>query len=136
MAAPVVSTQKLVDTTHRVVYKFTNLSDGTAQETGVTKVDLTTLNGYQTGASLVLTQASCVISSGVVQIIWGGVVDSLAVTLTGSWHHVYNGTLAAPITNDATTPDAENYVKFTTLGFPANSGYTICLEFKKVGFPY
>ena len=79
--ADAVTTQKLVDSAQRAVFKFTNISDSTG-ETAVVKIDVSALNPFQgepcTGVSI---QKIDVITVGMgLDMLWDATTDALALS--------------------------------------------------------
>lgn len=122
-------TSQIYDGTDHVVVHLNNLSDGTG-ESAVLKVDVSTLVPDPT-THLVLRRCSYDVKGGAVELFWDAAADKLLLLMSGqmtdrdfsNWGGLKNDA-GAGITGD---------VLLTTVGFVANSGYSITLEFKKGG---
>jgi hypothetical protein len=125
--ADTVTTQTY-DGAHNFVITMNSLSDGTG-ETLVKKVDVTTMNPNPT-THLVLWRCSYNIQAGSVELYWEGSPNKILLSLSGSMtdreFRRWGG-----LRDDALTPTGN--VLLSTIGFAANSGYSITLEFKKGG---
>ena len=135
--ADAVTSQKLIDTDRKLVYKFTNISDGTG-EASVAKIDVSGLNTNDEGTAcsrVVLTQIwydiggfrgaiECNASTNVVAVVLGG---SAAV---GGSSGYYDFRDWGGITNNAGS-GINGDVDLTTHGHTAHDHYTIVAEFRK-----
>lgn len=130
--ADVVQVVKLKDAGTRVVHVLTNKSDGTG-ESAVLKIDASTLADYRSGGMLSISKVKyCVSGSASVELLFDGTPDKRALILSGNGEFDLSGNIASLIDNSASTPTAD--ILLTTIGFVANSTYTIVLELTKVGF--
>ncbi len=130
--ADTVAVQKLIDTTTRAVFKLTNISDSTG-ELKVLKVDVSSLSGYQTGATVRINRVMFSVGPvGSVVLYFDGATDAEALVLTQTGDFDLKGSLAAPILDNSVTPVGD--ILLSTRGFTNASGYTIILECQKVGF--
>lgn len=137
--ADTVTSQLIENGPKRVVYKFTNVTDGTG-ETGVIKVNATSsgplgvvVQGqtiYPT-THLIITAVTFNVTGGGVRIQWEATanVDALMLTGMGMWRFKeLNGFQGIP---NPKTAGATGSIAFTTVG---PSSYTIILEAYK-GIP-
>lgn len=122
--ADAVSSQTLVDGPRNTVIKYTNLSDGTG-ESGVTKVDASTLEGSPTNIKIDGVWFNC--SGMSVQVDWDGGTPATALILAdeGAWDfRCFGG-----IQNNAGSPN--NDITFTTGNASSGDSYTIILFLRK-----
>jgi hypothetical protein len=141
------NSQKIIDSTRRVVYKFT----GDAAETRVLKIDAGALayalnaNGYiMTGSDrksnygLALKKVVHSISGGYVEISTDGDAGNTIINLSGA------GTMALAEGGDPISINCASYANSTGniflsmiggSGAPANT-YTVILDFRKLAYSY
>jgi|TARA_R110000787_G_C13043538_1_gene405728 hypothetical protein len=135
--ADAVTSQKLVDTDKKLVFKFTNISDGSG-EASVLKVDVSGLNTNDQGETctrVTLSQLWYDIGGIRVALEWAASTNVVCVVLGGSaaagvvsghfdfreWGGVSNNA-GSGITGD---------LDLTTHGHTAHDHYTIVAEFVK-----
>ena len=135
--ADAVTSQKLVDTDRKLVFKFTNISDGSG-EASVLKVDVSGLNTNDQGETctrVTLSQLWYDIGGIRVALEWAASTNVVCVVLGGSaaagvvsghfdfreWGGVSNNA-GSGITGD---------LDLTTHGHTAHDHYTIVAEFVK-----
>lgn len=123
--ADAVTSQKLVDGPRNVVYKFTNVSDGTG-ESAVLKVDVSGLSGAPERVSIERIQYD--IQGMAVRVQWDATSDVDAVVLGGIGYFDFTGFGGLPNNAGAgVTGD----ILFTTVGHASGDTYSILLELKK-----
>ena len=129
--ADAVATQILVDDTRRAVFKFTNISDGTG-ETGVVKIDVSTLSSYLgeacTGVSIQRIDA-ITIGMGL-NILWDATTDVLVMAMGESDFFTFDFSRFGGLTNNAGAGKTGD-VLFTTVGATAGDKYTVVIEVLK-----
>tara|TARA_R110000765_G_scaffold399267_1_gene493821 strand:- start:47 stop:463 length:417 start_codon:yes stop_codon:yes gene_type:complete len=135
--ADAVTSQKIVDTDRKLVYKFTNISDGTG-ESSVQKIDVSGLNSNSEGeacARITLTHLWYDIGGFRVTLEWDASSNVVCAVLGGSaavgvvsgyfnfskWGGVPNNA-GSGITGD---------LDLTTHGHTAHDHYTIAASFVK-----
>lgn len=126
--ADAVTSQTLFDGSHRAIFKFTNISDGTG-ESAVVKVDVSTLaqaNGKAcTGVAIERLEA---ITQGMgVDILWDATADALCITIGTDQFQTYDFTRFGGLTNNAGDGKTGD-ILFTTIGAGSGDRYTIILE--------
>ena len=129
--ADAVATQVLVDDTRRAVFKFTSISDGTG-ETGVVKIDVSTLASYQgapcTGVSIQRVDA---ITVGVgLNILWDATTDVLIMAFGADEFVSFDFSRFGGLTNNSGGGKTGD-VLFTTVGSTAGDKYTVVMEVLK-----
>ena len=129
--ADAVATQVLVDDTRRAVLKFTNISDGTG-ETGVVKVDVSTLSSYLgdpcTGVSLQRIDA---ITVGMgLNLLWDATTDVLIMSFGDAEFVSFDFSRFGGLTNNAGAGKTGD-IAFTTVGAVSGDKYTVVLEVLK-----
>ncbi len=112
-----------------MVVNLNGLSDGTG-ESAVLKLDVSTLVP-DPGTHLVLWRCSYNIVAGSVDLYWDANADKLLLSMSGSMTD-RDFSRFGGLKNDAGA-GVTGDVMLTTVGFLANSGYSITLEFKKGG---
>ena len=134
--ADAVTSQKLIDTDRKLVYKFTNISDGSG-EASVAKIDVSGLNTNDEGTAcsrVVLTQIWYDIGGMRVQIDFDASTNVPALVLGGSaaagnvQGHLDFRSFGG-IKNNASSPDGD--LDFTTSGHTNLDHYTVILEMRK-----
>lgn len=142
--ADTVTSQTLYDHTAgygsggRAAFKFTNLSDGTG-ETGVTKINVSSLNGAASPVSNSRVKIKRIMwsvqSNGSVTVGWGdtsspvpGLTPIFILSGNGDWKF---DTGLSPVENNANSPTGD--VVFSTNSFSNNDSYTIIIEVVKDG---
>lgn len=120
-----VTSQKLIDGPANVVYKFTNISDGTG-ESAVLKVDVSALSGAPAAVKIMEIQYEIVGMS--VQLLWDADTDDLIEVLQSSGFMDYRrfGGLYNPKSTGWTGD-----IKLTTTGHTSGDTYSIILEMEK-----
>lgn len=129
--ADAVTTQKLVDSAQRAVFKFTNISDGTG-EAAVVKIDVSALAPFQgepcTGVSI---QKLDVVTVGMgLDMLWDATTDALALSFGSDDFVTLDFSRFGGITNNAGTGKTGDLV-FTTVGAAAGDRYTVVIEVLK-----
>ena len=129
--ADAVTTQKLVDSAQRAVFKFTNISDGTG-EAAVVKIDVSALAPFQgepcTGVSI---QKLDVVTVGMgLDMLWDAKKDALALSFGSDDFVTLDFSRFGGITNNAGTGKTGDLV-FTTVGAAAGDRYTVVIEVLK-----
>jgi|TARA_R100000742_G_C4273654_1_gene93286 hypothetical protein len=135
--ADAVTSQKIVDTDKKLVYKFTNISDGSG-EASVEKIDVSGLNTNSEGdtcSRITLTQIWYDLGGMRVAIEWNATSNVVALVLGGSAAAgVENGHFDfrefGGISNNAGS-GINGDVDLTTHGHTAHDHYTIVAEFIK-----
>jgi hypothetical protein len=129
--ADAVGTQILVDDTRRAVFKFTNISDGTG-ETGVVKIDVSTLAPYQgaacTGVSIQTVDAITV--GMALNLLWDASTDVFIFGLGENDFFSFDFSRFGGLTNNSGAGKTGD-VLFTTVGATAGDKYTIIMEVLK-----
>jgi hypothetical protein len=123
--ADAVATKKIAETGHKSVFLLTNVSDG-AGETGVTKVDISTLPGAPTRVRV--NKIAFCVSVGTVELFFDRTTDQRIAVLSGSGELNYENLGGLQDAGSGDTGD----IKLTTRGHAANGGYTILLELEVV----
>jgi len=124
--ADTVTSQKLVDGPRKVIYKLTNVSDGTG-ESAVLKVDVSALSGSPSSVRIDSVQYD--IQGMTVTLLWDADTDVTALVLgagQGGMDFQWFGGLA----NNAGT-GVTGDIKLTTTGASSGDTYTIILECTK-----
>lgn len=129
--ADAVTTQTLIDGTHRAVFKFTNISDGTG-EAAVVKIDVSALNSFQgepcTGVSI---QKIDVVTVGMgLDLLWDATTDVLAMSFGADDFVTLDFSRFGGITNNAGTGKTGD-LAFTTVGAASGDRYTVVIEVLK-----
>ena len=123
--ADAVTSQKIIDGPKKVVYKFTNISDGTG-EAAVLKVDVSGLSGAPGTVKITKIQYEIVGMS--VQLLWDATTDVVILVMQSAGYLDFThfggipNTLASGYTGD---------ILLTTTGHTAGDTYTIILEMEK-----
>lgn len=131
--ANTVTSQTLVDDEDRVVVKFTNQSDGTA-ETALKKVDVSTFNASGLGlgncSGVIIEKIVADISGMTVKMLWDATADTLCFTVSesGTWDFRHDGVKG--IENDAGAGKTGDLM-FTTIGHTSGDYYSIVLYMRK-----
>jgi hypothetical protein len=121
--------QIVKDSTRETVVKLTN--DGTT-ETGVLKIDASTLVGADTGTSyneLMVTNITWSIANGTVSLQWAGNTPAVIAELSGNGAMRYTGGEFVLLKNNATTPTGD--IILTTRNWGTTSVYTILITVAK-----
>tara|TARA_R110000824_G_scaffold224959_1_gene412620 strand:+ start:238 stop:654 length:417 start_codon:yes stop_codon:yes gene_type:complete len=135
--ADAVTSQKIADTDRKLVYKFTNISDGSG-EASVEKIDVSGLNTNNEGetcARITLTQIWYDVGGMRVAIEWNATSNVVALVLGGSAaagvsSGYYDFREWGGIPNNAGS-GINGDVDLTTHGHTAHDHYTIVAEFTK-----
>jgi hypothetical protein len=137
---------KLVDTQQRAVIKMTGIFDGTGQETGVIKVDASSLAFAMNANNMIMssnTHPRSIYRLAIKKIVYNIGSASGHVKLFYDNSAGLDGTIIAVrgsgvvdeegivITNPNDSPNSNGDIVLTTLGFAANDSYTILLDIKK-----
>lgn len=128
--ADTVDVQTLADGLRNHVVRMTNESDGTG-ESGVTKIDKSTLAGPEPGAipgSLSLMEISWSIPDGYVVLEWDHTTNDEIVVLSGVGATSYEFTGGI---HDPKSTGGTGDIVLTTDGFVDGSSYNITAWFKK-----
>ena len=129
--ADAVTSQTLIDGTHRAVFKFTNISDGTGEAAVVTIV-VSALNSFQgepcTGVSI---QKIDVVTVGMgLDLLWDATTDVLAMSFGADDFVSLDFSRFGGITNNAGTGKTGDLL-FTTIGASSGDRYTVVIEVLK-----
>ena len=127
--ANVVTSQTILDGDRLAIFKFTNISDGTA-ETGVVKTNVSTLNTNQFGdacTGLILNKIWHSTHGMEVEILWDATTDQLAWVLPQNSTYWQDFSSFGGIQNNAGAGKTGN-IAFTTLDTSAGDVYTVVLE--------
>jgi hypothetical protein len=124
--ADVVTSQTLHDEGNSVVMYFTNQSDGTG-ESGVVKVDVSTLQGAPMGVAIKAIRGSTIGMS--VKVLWDATTPTLAATVATD--HDTTQVYDPPLCNSSGTGKTGD-IKFTTVGHSSGDAYNIWIEMVKV----
>lgn len=129
--ADAVTSQVVFDGTRTAVMKFTNVSDGTG-ESGVVKVDVSALTGFQGQActSVNITKLDASTVGMGVDILWDATTDVVCYTLGSDQFVSFDFNHFGGITNNAGAGKTGD-VLFTTIGAASGDRYTIVLEMTK-----
>ena len=127
--ANVVTSQTILDGDRLAIFKFTNISDGTA-EIGVNKIVVSTLakNQFNAACTGVILNKVWHSTHGLeVEILWDATTDQLAWVLPPNTTYWQDFSSFGGIQNNAGTGKTGN-VAFTTLDASDGDVYTIILE--------
>ncbi len=121
-----VTSAILHDGRRNVVMQFTGVSDGSGQETGEVKVDVSELNPPP--ATVKITRIEYDVNGGDVKLSWDADADEDFAVLSGqNCLHYYN---MGGMVNSAEMGKTGD-ILLSTLGFEENSSYTIKLDMIK-----
>ena len=123
--ADAVTSTKVQDGPRNVVYRFTNVSDGTG-ETAALKIDASTLSPPP--SFLVIERMWFVCSGMDVRILFDADTDDLAITLAGT--DMFDFRSVGPIIDPQSTGSTGD-IRFTTVGATAGDSYSIVLQCRK-----
>lgn len=123
--ADAVSSQTIIDGARNVVMKFTNLSDGTG-ESGVTKVDVSALNGAPSAVRIDRVHYS--VNGMVVTMLWDATTDVRIMELAGDGWFDFRPFGGLP-NNGGSGVNGD--ILFTTTGATSGDSYSIVLEMVK-----
>lgn len=140
------TSQKLIDSTRRVVYKLT----GDAAETRVLKIDAGGLayalnaNGYIMGAAtdrlsqygLSLKKVTYSVSGGYLDISTNGDTGNTILNLSGSGTMTLTDGGESVTINCASYANSTGNIFLTMNGFTAGNSYSVILDFKKAAASY
>jgi hypothetical protein len=140
--ANIVSSQILENGPRFIVAKYTNFTDATGDEVGVTKLDATSTGPYGTvfqgntiypGIHLSLTSIWFSVSGMVLRLQWHATanVDIMNVTQADNWQFLEHRGGFGGITPPVGVPGITGSIDITTVGAVANSGYTVILRCTK-----
>lgn len=126
-----VATQILVDDARRAILKFTNISDGTG-ESGVVKVDVSTLSSYQGQActSVSVNKIDAVTAGMGLNMLWDATTDVLILTLGEADFVTFDFSRFSGLTNNSGAGRTGD-ILFTTVGAAAGDRYTVVMEVLK-----
>lgn len=136
--ADTVTSRTLIDTDTRCVHLFTNHSVAGAGETSIVKIDVSALSGYVSTASLLnIRRINWTIPNygtvgGSVKLEWDATTDVTALILSGTGEMKFVDEYQAFVSNNAGTGITGDLL-LTTIGFTANSAYSILIECRKTG---
>lgn len=130
--ADTVTSTKIVDGPKKVVYKFTNSSDGTG-ESAVLKVDVSALEtgpGGKTCTGVSIDSIIFITTGMKVKLLWDATTDEtiLEVPEDVAGELIFDHIGGIPKT---TATGVTGDILFTTTGHAAGDGYTIILEMTK-----
>lgn len=120
-----VTSTKMQDGPRNVVYRLTNISDGTG-EAAVTKIDVSTLSPAPT--HLAIERIWWVCSGMDVRLLFDATTDDHAITLSGDNHFDFRS--IGPIVDPKSTGTTGD-LKLTTVGHTAGDAYTIIIQCAK-----
>ena len=127
-----VQTKTLSDGYTYSSFLFTNVSDGTG-ESDVTKIDVSGLayaSGDGANCRVAIAEAHFAVGgNGAVQIDFDGTGSNTALVVAGTGKFDFTDGFGM-IDNDAAVPTGD--INFTTVGFAADSTYSILLKVRKV----
>lgn len=131
--ADLVTSQLILDGERLVIYKFTNISDGTG-ESDVIKIDVSTLN-HQGGPAqsgmpcngLKLNKVIASTSGLSVQMLWDATTATLAWMAPADSQYSIDLSLFGGIPNNAGTGRTGD-LAFTTVGASSGDMYSIVVE--------
>lgn len=123
--ADAVTSQKILDGPKKVVYKFTNVSDGTG-ESAVLKVDVSGLSGAPASVKIDKIQYEVVGMS--VQLLWDATTDDLIGVFQSAGYMDF--TCFGGLPNPKSTGWTGD-ILLTTSGHTAGDTYTIVMEMSK-----
>ena len=127
--ADAVASQTILDGERLFIAKFTNISDGTG-ETGVVKIDVSTLNPSASGNAcngVKLNKIYATTFGMEVRILWDATTDVLAWMLPTNSNYLMDLSSFGGIPNNAGAGKTGD-VLFTTTNAAAGDMYTIVLE--------
>ncbi|MFM7012385.1 MAG: hypothetical protein ACKO0Z_24180 [Betaproteobacteria bacterium] len=127
--ADAVTSQTILDGERLFIAKFTNISDGTG-ETGVTKIDVSTLNPNSFGLACNGVKINKIYSTthGMeVRILWDATTDQLAWQLPQNTNYLMDFSSFGGIPNNAGAGKTGNLL-FSTADASSGDMYTIVLE--------
>ena len=131
--ADAVTTQLIEDGDRLVIYKFTNISDGTG-ESGVLKIDVSALNHLggpsQSGLpcnGLKLNKIIASTTGMAVQMLWDATTDVLAWQVPPDSQYRTDLSLFGGIPNNAGSGKTGD-LSFTTIGATSGDMYSIVVE--------
>jgi hypothetical protein len=127
--ADAVASQTILDGERLFIAKYTNLSDGTG-ETGVIKVDVSTLNpnSFNLACNGVKLNKIYATTHGMqVRILWDATTDVFAWVIPQNSNYLMDFSSFGGIPNNAGTGKTGD-VLFTTQDTSAGDSYTIVLE--------
>lgn len=129
--ADAVATQILVDDVRRAVLKFTNISDGTG-ESGVVKVDVSTLASYQGNpcTSVSINKVDAVTSGMGLNMLWDATTDVLILTLGENDFVTFDFSRFSGLSNNSGAGKTGD-ILFTTVGAASGDRYTVVMEVLK-----
>jgi len=126
--ADAVAAQTILDSSKKVVMKFTNISDGTGEST-VKKVDVSALT--PAGTLVKITKITFTTDGMAVQILWDATSNVLAYVLAKDQSGALYFQKFGGLVNNAGT-GVTGDILFTTTGHTAGDSYSIILEMDKV----
>lgn len=122
---------KLADGPRNVVYRLTGKSDGTGQENGVRKVDITTLSKItptQPALNLAIMRIKGTVQGGSVELLWDAPTPVRFAELSGQIqlnHSRFGGE------NSENVVGRTGNILLSTVNFVAGSVYDLTVELKK-----
>lgn len=127
--ADAVASQTILDGERLFIAKYTNLSDGTG-ETGVIKVDVSTLNPNSFGLAcngVKINKIYATTHGMQVRILWDATTDVFAWVIPQNSNYLMDFSSFGGIPNDAGTGKTGD-ILFTTQDASAGDSYTVVLE--------
>jgi hypothetical protein len=127
--ADAVGSQTILDGERLFIAKYTNLSDGTG-ETGVVKVDVSTLNPNSFGLAcngVKINKIYATTHGMQVRILWDATTDVFAWVIPQNSNYLMDFSSFGGIPNDAGTGKTGD-ILFTTQDASAGDSYTVVLE--------
>ena len=126
--ADAVTSQKIFDGARRVIFKFTNISDG-GGESGVVKVDVSALNSLdgKPCTSVTLEKIEAITKGMGVDILWDADTDVICLMIGEDQFQTHDFSKFGGIPNNAGAGKTGD-ILFTTVGAVSGDRYTIILE--------
>lgn len=127
--ADTVTTRILANGARNLVMRFISFSDGTG-ESAIAKVDASDVaygyKGVAPGVYLKIKGVSWIVRSGGLRVLWDATADEDALILNGEGKQTFGPLIKCPAIAGAT-----GILRFTTVGFLANSAYDVTLHMIK-----
>jgi hypothetical protein len=127
--ADAVASQTILDGERMFIAKYTNLSDGTG-ETGVVKVDVSTLNPNSFGLAcngVKINKIYATTHGMQVRVLWDATTDVFAWVIPQNSNYLMDFSSFGGIPNNAGTGKTGD-ILFTTQDASAGDSYTVVLE--------
>jgi hypothetical protein len=127
--ADAVTSQTILDGERLFIGKFTNISDSTG-ETGVVKIDVSTLNPNASGLAcngVKINKVWAQTQGMSVDILWDATTDLICETIPADKFYLMDYSSFGGLPNNAGSGKTGD-VLFTTVGAAAGDRYTIVIE--------